>query len=338
MTTERRPLQNFNLETMSGIYPGSRTMIYQRLRIQSEIGGEPHWYQLHWYTEPPSALLSSADAGFDAPSSLVDVPSPLHPDFLPLLHATLAGHGHTASVCYACHHWQRRNLHSEDGLPAGRCQWRDFETETPDILATQSALSLACTHFQPSDTPHLDAPESGDLSTSQPRMVKSAELDPDRLSFWPRLRYQLRHQLRHLLGHSKEVRPNLAEQVIERSGVGAGTEPCFVCQGRIANLGALVVASPEGDKQTLSIWRCRSCYTTYFNDWTDRWERLDNLETEERYYRIAPAEAFTALGIIHSTAGGEHPLRRAERQPQREALLALVADKVPLSHQIRQGR
>jgi hypothetical protein len=334
MATKRRPLQNFNLETMSGIYPGSRTMIYQRVRIQSSGDDEPRWYQLQWYTEPPSALLSPVDAGNDNGATIIDVPSPRHPDFLPLLHATLARHAHKASACYACRHWQRRNLHSEDGLPAGRCQWQDPDAQTPDILATQSALSLACTHFQTSDTPHLDPPENGEIPASQPRMVKSAELDPDRLPFWPRLR----HRLQHLLRQRKVVRPELAEQVIERSGVGAGTEPCFVCQGRIANLGALVVASPEGDKQTLSIWRCRSCYTTYFNDWTDRWERLDNLETEEKYYRIAPAEAFIALGIIHTTAGGEHPLRRAERQPQREALLALVTDKVPLSHQIRQGR
>jgi hypothetical protein len=103
-------------------------------------------------------------------------------------------------------------------------------------------------------------------------------------------------------------------------------------------LGALAVASPEGDKQTLSVWRCRSCYTDYFNDWTDRWERLESLETEERYYRIAPAEAYAALHIIHSTEGGDHPGRRDDRRQQRAQMLALVAGKQPLSHQVRQGR
>jgi hypothetical protein len=111
-----------------------------------------------------------------------------------------------------------------------------------------------------------------------------------------------------------------------------------VCQGRLANLGALAVASPEGDKQTLSVWRCRSCYTTYFNDWIDRWERLENLETEERYFRIAPAEAYAALHVIRSTTGGDHPGRREERRQQRAQMLALVVGKQPLSHQIRQGR
>ena len=82
------------------------------------------------------------------------------------------------------------------------------------------------------------------------------------------------------------------EGLIERSGVGAGTEPCFACQGRIANLGALAVATPEGDKQTFSVWRCRSCYTYYLNDWIDRWERTDSLETEESYYRLCPTEAW----------------------------------------------
>ena len=127
-------------------------------------------------------------------------------------------------------------------------------------------------------------------------------------------------------------------KVIERSGVGAGTEPCFACQGRIANLGALAVATPEGDKQTFSIWRCRACYTYYLNDWIDRWERTDSLETEERYYRLAPAEALAILAVIDNVVHGEHPARRHERGAERAWLLAFIGARAELSHQIRQGR
>ncbi|HXF61351.1 MAG TPA: hypothetical protein VNK95_07030, partial [Caldilineaceae bacterium] len=77
---------------------------------------------------------------------------------------------------------------------------------------------------------------------------------------------------------------------------------------------------------------------TYFNDWIDRWERLESLETEERYFRIAPAEADLALTLIHSEPGGDHPAGRAARDHLRGQLLALVAGHEPLSHQVRQGR
>jgi hypothetical protein len=189
---------------------------------------------------------------------------------------------------------------------------------------------LACAHLQSLDKPQSIATDAFIESTTHPRVKKSAELDPDRLPFWPRLWHRIRR-------HNQPTQP-WADEIIERSGVGAGTEPCFVCQGRLANLGALAVATPEGDKQTFSVWRCRSCYTTYLNDWTDRWERLENLETEERYFRIAPAEAYAALSIIHATAGAEHPGRRTERNLQRAQILALIEGEEPLSHQIRQGR
>ncbi|MFZ1770248.1 MAG: hypothetical protein WAU00_13675, partial [Caldilinea sp.] len=114
--------------------------------------------------------------------------------------------------------------------------------------------------------------------------------------------------------------------------------PCFACQGRIANLGALAVATPEGDKQTFSIWRCRTCYTYYLNDWIDRWERTDSLETEERYYRLSPAEALEVLAVIDNIIDAEHPARRHERAAQRDWMLAFLAGQTLLSHQIRQGR
>jgi hypothetical protein len=127
-------------------------------------------------------------------------------------------------------------------------------------------------------------------------------------------------------------------KVIERSGVGAGTERCFACQGRIANLGALAVATPEGDKQTFSVWRCRLCYTYYLNDWIDRWERTDSLETEERYYRLAPAEAMELLAVVDNVVDAEHPAHRRERDAQRNWMLEFIGVRPALSHQIKQGR
>ena len=128
------------------------------------------------------------------------------------------------------------------------------------------------------------------------------------------------------------------ERLMERSGVGAGTEPCFACQGRLANLGALAVASPEGDKQTYSVWRCRHCYTWYLNDWVDRWERLDSLETEESWYRLSPAEALEVLAVIDNVVHAEHPARRHERGAQRAWMVAFLHSHPLLSHQIRLGR
>jgi hypothetical protein len=127
-------------------------------------------------------------------------------------------------------------------------------------------------------------------------------------------------------------------RIVERSGVGAGTEPCFACQGRIANLGALAVASPEGDKQTFSVWRCRQCFTYYLNDWVDRWERTDSLETEETYYRLAPHEALEILAVIDDVVDAEHPARRHERDAQRAWMVQYIGSRPPLSHQIKQGR
>ena len=120
--------------------------------------------------------------------------------------------------------------------------------------------------------------------------------------------------------------------------MGAGAESCFGCHGRIANLGALVVASPEDDKQTYSVWRCRQCFATYFNRWIDRWERLDSLETDETYWRIAPAEAIALLDVMAGVAGGEHPEGRHERAAERDRFEAFVADRPPVSHQIKLGR
>jgi hypothetical protein len=168
-------------------------------------------------------------------------------------------------------------------------------------------------------------------------LPKAAEISESKKPWAQRMALRLRRRLLPQPS-SPSPAPSLADSLVERSGVGAGTEPCFACQGRIANLGALTVASPEGDKQTFSVWRCRVCHTLYLSDWIDRWERVDSLETEETIYRIAPVEAAELLALVGSVAGGDHPRLRRERGAQRAWVLEQLARRPALSHVIKQGR
>ena len=174
-------------------------------------------------------------------------------------------------------------------------------------------------------------------------IAKRAERESDeRWSWWGRLRRRLAKSAQpdakdHAVSQTTS-KASWDERIVERSGVGAGTEPCFACQGRIANLGALAVASPEGDKQTFSVWRCRQCFTYYLDDWIDRWERTDSLETEETYYRLAPQEALAILAVIDGVVDAEHPARRHERDAERVWMQQFIGAWPVLSHQIKQGR
>jgi hypothetical protein len=331
---------------MSGVFPGTRTPIYQRLRLRSSQSQQVEWVQLLWYRDPPSAVLVARSED-GAAQTLLRLPDGVTPSDLPApLAEAVTSIDRRLLACGICAHWQATQLTTDDGLPMGRCRWRlaldnpadpdEISADVPDVLGLQSCLALDCAHFRNhlagiSAESHIEPSAEPPV---RPRVAKSAELDPDRLPFWQRQWQRLRTKIEG--APSPEEDP--AHPILERSGVGAGTEPCFVCQGRIANLGALAVESPEGDKQTLSVWRCRDCHTTYFNNWIDRWERLDSLETEETYIRIAPAEAMAALRLIRSVAGGDHPAGRGQRHALRRRLLALVDQHEPLSHQVRQGR
>jgi hypothetical protein len=202
--------------------------------------------------------------------------------------------------------------------------------DVPEALATQSHLGLACPHHQHASGTVQKATPSAPKLQPLPRIAVTTE---SKLGPWRK--WQLRFQRRF-----RPVSPpkSLAEGLAERSGVGAGTEPCFACQGRIANLGALTVESDEGDKQTFSVWRCRMCYTLYLSNWIDRWERLESLETEEAIYRIAPIEAAECLTLFASVPAGDHPLGREQRGAQRAWLLNQIAGRQPLSHIVKQGR
>ncbi|GIV77658.1 MAG: hypothetical protein KatS3mg050_2052 [Litorilinea sp.] len=337
MADTKQGFQLFNLETMSGVFPGTRTRVFQRVRLYRRAGSprELRWFQLLWYEAPAACLVAEYQPGAPGePRPLLRLAGPPGEELLPRLEAGLAAAGWALHSCGSCVHWRSRGQTVADGLPLGHCGWRDerlAEEPIPALLTAQSGLALGCQHWQARDA--TSSVPLAEENEPLPPLPKAAELAKEQERFWPRLRAWL-------TGARKQPAGTPAWQVrlVERSGVGAGTEPCFACQGRIANLGALTVGTAEGDKQTFSVWRCRLCHTLYLNDWIDRWERLESLETAETYYRIAPAEALQLLRLIDSVSGGEHPARREERDDYRRQILAFLSRLEPLTHQVKQGR
>lgn len=340
-------VQRFNLQTMSGVFPGTRTPLFQRVRIEptgttateTTLAGN-QWLQLAWYDDPAACVAYVVQPGvaIDYEQPWLRLDDPLVGDFNQRLQAALAVHQQRLVSCGSCRFWQASDVVTPDQLPIGYCGWRTEAVQAeplPVTLVMQSVLALDCPHWQSTLAPVDEilrastTPTTRKLLTPMRKIAESAEI---RLTIWQRL-YK-----RFIAGYFPGKQRDWVTLFQERSGVGAGTESCFVCQARIANLGALTVETAEGDKQTFSIWRCRHCYTLYLNNWIDRWERLDNLETEETYFRIAPAEAKELLTLIYSVVGGEHPNHRQERQAERTHFMNFVRDRIPLSHQIRQGR
>lgn len=336
-------VQRFNLQTMSGIFPGTRTPLFQRVRVQQQIEQAAptppvnRWLQLAWYDEPVAcvAYVIEPGAAVDYTQPLFRLSEPQATDFNQRLQEAVAAQQQQLVTCGSCRFWQPSDVITPEQLPTGYCRWQGEAAQTTDLpatLALQSALALDCLHWQPLANGQTDLATATADHRSLAPMRKVAESAEIRLSLWQRFK-------KRLITRWGRSRPQNWESLfLERSGVGAGTEPCFVCQGRIANLGALTVGTPEGDKQTFSVWRCRHCYTVYLNNWIDRWERLENLETEESYYRLAPVEAKALLTLIYRVVGGEHPNRRQEREAERTYFLTFMAARTPLSHQIRQGR
>src|SRR3954470_22943162 len=138
MATEPQPLQNFNTDTMSGIYPGSRTMIYQRLRL---AGSEDNrrWVQLRWYASQENgvagaAALFTTKEEQEAATPTITIADPLHANFIVRLHDELTKAGLQADACYICRHWQPLSVQTVAGLPAGRCRWNDVSAALPSAL------------------------------------------------------------------------------------------------------------------------------------------------------------------------------------------------------------
>lgn len=345
-------LHSFNLATMSGVFPGSRTQIYQRVQVLNTASmATAAWIQLLWHNSPRRCTVHLAAPGSNAlaVAPLVEFAAPEPALFWDELSSALDNNGWQPVCCGSCHFWQADDstVSAPAEIPLGRCGWQNQAGGSPATLQRQSALALRCPQWQPRRepaTPIALTPSNPVARTLRPAAAgplrRSGETAAIRFWWWQRLQRTVRSYLARLMRRQTVTDQSLDWETLleERSGVGAGTEPCFVCQGRIANLGALTVATPEDDKQTFSVWRCRSCHTLYLNDWIDRWERLDSLETEESYYRIAPAEAVHLLQLIYQERGSEHPSRRHERSVQRQHFLDFMAGRHPVSHQVRQGR
>ena len=337
------PFQLFNLQTMSGVFPGSRTARFQRIRLapQEPADAPASWARLLWYDEPRACVvMMPPGSGKAVETPLVRLGDPSMRDVQQRLRQGLDAAGYVARICGACKHWRPLGQTNGEGLPVGRCTFNASEDEVPEQLApltVQSTLALDCAHFEQTANPAgADWPATAEITIFELDLRRAAEVRKEEEAH----RESWRGRLGRLFGLDKtpERAPSWTEQLLERTGVGAGAESCFGCHGRIANLGALVVASPEDDKQTYSVWRCRQCFATYFNRWIDRWERLDSLETDETYWRIAPAEAIALLDVMAGVAGGEHPEGRRERAAERDRFEAFVADRPPVSHQIKLGR
>lgn len=329
----------FNLATMSGVFPGTRSQIFQRVRLQQIGEGEAiRWAQIVWSEHPRScAVVLRSNRSEQQAGELVVQLDPTAENFNDRLVTSLREQGWQLRTCGNCHHWQPTATTSADGIQLGRCTLLRQRTDTtesttpPELLAVQSHLALDCVHWQPA----VEQTKAQQPALPPAPLPKVAEVSESKLRGLQRLQYKLSQWWPGKRTTSVE---DWRQKLLERSGVGAGTEPCFACQGRIANLGALTVESAEKDKQTFSVWRCRNCFSLYLSNWTDRWERLENLETEEIIYRVAPIEATELLSLILGVPGGEHPAQRAERSHLRQWLLDYVADQAILSRQIKQGR
>lgn len=363
-------IQLFNLETMSGVFPGVRTQEFQRIFLRPLPGqpaaadsteGTGGWAHLFWYDEPRACVLHAPDVdsgtgqtegtpSTDAAHTL-RIEEPQASQLLPTLQEKLAAEGWQMLACGSCAHWQPHRSGGEqvegepvwdprgtEELPFGRCGWRGGDDLVPPWeFAPQGALAMGCPRWQSADDPPAEN-SPAQLTDLAPEAAPGGPAEQDERSWWAQLLSFVTRQWKGKTPDPSDAREPLSQRILERSGVGAGTQPCFVCQGRIANLGALVVETPEGDRQTFSMWRCRNCCTYYLNDWIDRWERLDSLETQERFYRVAPAEAWLLLQRIESVAGGDHPRHRAERVEQRRWFETFLAEREPLSHQVKFGR
>ncbi|MEZ4634032.1 MAG: hypothetical protein R2856_03480 [Caldilineaceae bacterium] len=122
----------------------------------------------------------------------------------------------------------------------------------PESLREQSVLALGC--------PSWTASTAAQPAVARVSPAEDRAPTPPPVSPWQALKIRLGWE-----------RPEVPKAVLGATGGGAqrrgrGTEPCFACQGRIANLGALTVATDEDDKRTFSVWRCRRCHTFYLND------------------------------------------------------------------------
>ena len=329
-------LNLFSPKTMSGVFTGTHSPLFYRVRLgsNSEPNAPLRWYELHWRAEPPHyALYRHLPGQIDPiPAQLASLSYLPSRPFVDSLQSGLDRLGFWLHACGSCRFWTQSLASSPGEAPVGQCHWRQAE---PD-LAMQSALAPACANWQkvdPRQGDSADSPPDAPLSADHPCNAMQLPRTKPKPGIWDSWRSRFR------LSETEPAQVSIqASHIAERSGAGAGAQPCLVCHGRIANLGALAVETPEGDSQTFSIWRCRACCSLFLNDWIDRWERLDTLETEESYYRLAPNEAHEILLLFDSMVAPDHSVRHDNRTQQRLKIQDCISHLQPLSHQVKRGR
>ena len=113
--------QLFNLETMSGVFPGTRTMVFQRLRLQSQEQGDQPPGNAQWVR---CCGMRSRPRGLELGANLLRIPEPRSGNFSGRLAEALAAYGLRYMACGSCAFWQLAATKTADGLPTGRCTWK----------------------------------------------------------------------------------------------------------------------------------------------------------------------------------------------------------------------
>ena len=370
-----RPLRDqFNLDTMSGIYPGERPAVYQRvLAVRVDRPDAPaHWFRLSWDQQPPGPLFHP------------DEPQAGDVDRLPtfrlavtdarqtciLLASELAQRKWALHTCGTCAFWHRQQDATAGGDAAGQCGYRPAE---PQGAATNATAARAKNKDDAFPAASADSVHSGvnpflplyyaasDLTAQSALSMAcrhwaaapsahsafaaqdhpNSEAAPVQPAISePQAAPSLWRRLQTLLlpGRRAKVDRPSAKSIRSKKATAVGTEPCFACQGRIARLGSLTLAEPSKDNETFTVWRCHTCYTTYLGDWIDRWVRLDSLETEETLYRVAPADAAGLLEAFQISQTNADMRSGDSRRVLETRLRSMTQELEPLSHQVKLGR
>ena len=137
MTDQSRNLTLFNPATMSGVLPGTRTKVFQRLRLLPHSTNErttkpvadsapsvpAQWAQLLWYDDPAVCRLYLLQ---DTNQTISESPLfELERSALTnaQLHRSLGEAGWQANMCGNCCFWSARDAQNDEGLTFGDCTW-----------------------------------------------------------------------------------------------------------------------------------------------------------------------------------------------------------------------
>ena len=149
-------LQPFNLATMSGVFPGSRTQIFQRARVLSMAATPTNgWIQLLWDEgngAPRRCKVFLATPGSATPAApLLELTVSELSQFHPQLAQALQQVGWQLASCGTCQHWRSARppgaATTESFFPIGRCHWDTDGAKIPRSLRQQSPLALQCPHW-----------------------------------------------------------------------------------------------------------------------------------------------------------------------------------------------